>query len=70
MSRHIQEVNGTVERSKNDVNFTDVVSNVTMVKELPLLDERSLLACVVRVISPGIKICCYSWRITKFYYSI
>jgi hypothetical protein len=52
MSSQIQELNGTVEGSKNGLNFTDVASNVTMAKELPLLDERSLLACVVRAIPP------------------
>lgn len=53
MSSKIQEVNGTVEGSKNAVNYTEVASNVTMAKELPLLDERSLLACIVRAIPPG-----------------
>lgn len=53
MGNQIEEVNGTVESSKNAANFTEVVSNMTMAKELPLLDERSLLACIVRAIPRG-----------------
>ncbi|XP_078173988.1 RNA polymerase II degradation factor isoform X2 [Carex rostrata] len=54
LSSQIQEANGTVDGSKNAMNYTEVVSTVTMAKEMPLLDERSLLACIVRAIPPGL----------------
>ncbi|KAJ1693213.1 hypothetical protein LUZ63_009911 [Rhynchospora breviuscula] len=53
ISSQRQEANTTVESGRNARNHTEVVSNVNIPKELPLLDERSLLACIVRAIPPG-----------------
>ncbi|KAJ4774746.1 RNA polymerase II degradation factor [Rhynchospora pubera] len=53
ISSQRQEANTTVESGKNARNYTEVASNVNIPKELPLLDERSLLACIVRAIPPG-----------------
>lgn len=51
MSSQIQGLKDAVECGNNAIQTTEVVPNATIAKEFPLLEKRSLPACIVCTIS-------------------